>query len=144
MRFRIATAFRVRRPARNATACRLAHAALPRAVASGTVARVGIGRALQGAGKSSRIARQVPGRPVSTPTCRGRGTLRLSVIATAYAFAVPLEAVWIQSPLPVAPGRNRRPAPDRRVPEAKLRSVNRLFEPPPTAAGCAGIRIVEP
>ena len=132
-------------PARNVEAWRLAHDALRRTLADGTVAQVVIVCGLQGAGKSSWIARQAPDAgtvfvDAALPGARHRAPL----IAIARDFAVPVEAVWIRTPLPVALKRNRRRAPDRRVPEANIRSVDGLFEPPTPAEGFAAIRIVEP
>ncbi|WP_331311918.1 AAA family ATPase [Methylobacterium oryzae] len=98
---------------------------------------------LQGAGKSTWIARQQPplGRVYFDAALPGRRH-RAPILAIARACGVAAEAVWIRAPLAVALERNRRRASDRQVPEASIRSVDRLFEPPSRAEGFAAVRIV--
>lgn len=131
-------------PERNAEAWRLAYAALDRALAGGGIARVVIVCGLQGAGKSTWIARQHDdaGRvyvDAALPGARHRAPL----IAIARNHGVPVEAVWIRVPLDLALERNRQRRADRIVPEASIRSVARLFEPPAIGEGFSDVRIVE-
>ncbi len=44
-------------------------------------------------------------------------------------------AIWIDTPIDVALARNARRAPDKQVPEASVRSVAALFEPPSMGEG---------
>ncbi|MCJ2054567.1 ATP-binding protein [Methylobacterium sp. J-070] len=129
---------------RSAEAWRLAREALRGALAAGSVRRVVVVCGLQGAGKSTGIARQEPASgtvffDAALPGARHRAP----IIAIARAFGVPVEAVWIRAPLAVALERNRRRPADLCVPEASIRSVDRLFEPPVPAEGWASVRIVE-
>jgi predicted kinase len=131
-------------PERNAEAWRLAYAALDRALAGGVIARVVIVCGLQGAGKSTWIARQDDdaGRAyvdAALPGARHRAPL----VAIARNHGVPVEAVWIRVPLDLALERNRQRRADRIVPEASIRSVARLFEPPGIGEGFSDVRIVE-
>ncbi|WP_244632976.1 hypothetical protein [Methylobacterium radiotolerans] len=50
---------------------------------------------------------------------------------------------WPGAPPAVAREGSRRRAADRQVPEASVRSVDRLFEPPSRAEGFAAVRIVD-
>ncbi|MGU3664600.1 AAA family ATPase [Methylobacterium sp. A49B] len=139
---------RVWTPERSAEAWRLARealrAALRTAVATGSVRGVVVVCGLQGAGKSTRISRQE--RDTATvyvdavPTSARH---RAPVIAIARGFGAPADAVWIRTLLPVALERNQQRPLDGRVPEASIRSVDRLFELPTSAEGFASIRIVE-
>ncbi|KAA0125248.1 kinase [Methylobacterium sp. P1-11] len=135
---------RIWTPERNAEAWRLALAALRAALAADSVERLVVVCGLQGAGKSTWIARQLPqaGRVYLDAALPGRRH-RAPILAVARACGVAAEAVWIRAPLSVAFERNRRRAPDRQVPEASIRSVDRLFEPPSDAEGFAAIRIVD-
>ena len=135
---------RVWTPERNAEAWRLAFEALRRWLEAEPVTRVVIVCGLQGAGKSSWIAGQVPTPgtvyfDAALPGARHR----VPIIALARSHHVRVEAVWIRTPLPVALDRNRLRAEDRRVPETSIRSVDRLFEPPTPGEGFATVRIVE-
>ncbi len=136
---------RVWTPQRNAEAWRSAFAALRAALAAGSVRRVVVVSGLQGAGTSTWIARQKPDPgtvyfDAALPGARHRAP----ILAIARAFAVPAEAVWIRTPLPVALEQNRRRAADRVVPEETIRFVARLFEPPTCADGSAAVRVIEP
>ncbi len=51
--------------------------------------------------------------------------------------------VWIRTPLGLALARNRQRRADRRVPEASIRSVDRLFEPPTPDEGSTTVRVLE-
>jgi len=135
---------RVWTPERNAEAWRLALAALSAALAADSVERLVVVCGLQGAGKSTWIARQRPqlGRVYFDAALPGRQH-RAPILAIARARGVAAEAVWIRAPLAVALERNRRRAADRQVPEASVRSVDRLFEPPSRAEGFAAVRIVD-
>ncbi|KNY21490.1 AAA family ATPase [Methylobacterium sp. ARG-1] len=131
-------------PERTAEAWRLAYAALDRALAHGGIARVAIVCGLQGAGKSSWIAGQDPDAgslyvDAALPGARHRAPL----IAIARRHGVPVEAIWIRVPLAIALERNRQRPADRIVPEASIRSVAGLFEPPTRDEGFSDVRIVE-
>jgi predicted kinase len=136
---------RVWTPERNAEAWRAAFATLRGALAAGSVRRVVVVCGLQGAGKSTWIACQEPDPgTVYVDAALPGARHRAPILALARAFSVPAEAVWIRTPLPVALERNlRRPA-DRQVPEASIRSVARLFEPPTVAEGFTAIRVIAP
>lgn len=98
---------------------------------------------VQGAGKSSWIARQAPeAGTLSVDAALPGGRHRAPLIAIARSFDVPVEAVWTRTPLAVALERNRLRSADRCVPEASLRAVHRLFEPPTCAEGFAAVRRV--
>ncbi|MCJ2059341.1 ATP-binding protein [Methylobacterium sp. J-048] len=68
---------------------------------------------------------------------------RAPIIAVARGYGVPVDAVWIRVPLAVALERNRQRRADRVVPDASIRSVARLFEPPTREEGFSAVRIVE-
>ncbi|TXN44013.1 AAA family ATPase [Methylobacterium sp. WL7] len=134
---------RVWTPERNAAAWRLAYAALERSLVGGGIDRVVIVCGLQGAGKSTWVAAQDrdAGRvyvDAALPGVRHRAP----IIAIARRHGVPVEAVWIRVPLDVALYRNRRRRADTIVPEATIRSVANLFEPPTVEEGFAQVRIV--
>lgn len=109
----------------------------------GGIDRLVIVCGLQGAGKSTWIAAQDrdAGRvyvDAALPGVRHRAP----IIAIARRHGVPVEAVWIRVPLDVALYRNRRRRADTIVPEATIRSVANLFEPPTVEEGFAQVRIV--
>lgn len=99
---------------------------------------------LQGAGKSTWIARQEPQAgtvyfDAALPGARHRAP----IIALGRAYGIPVSSVWIRTPLAFALERNRQRPADRRVPEDSIRSVDRLFEQPTTDEGFVSVRIVE-
>lgn len=60
---------------------------------------------------------------------------RAKILTIAAAAGVSTTAVWVNAPLGLALSRNRLRAPDKRVPEAAIRSVFSLLEPPSTDEG---------
>jgi len=135
---------RVWTPERNAAAWRRALETLRLWLEAESVARLVIVCGLQGAGKSSWIARQASeSGTVYVDAALPGARHRAPIIALARSHKVPVEAVWIRTPLPVALDRNRQRAEDRRVPEASIRSVDRLFEPPAAGEGFARVLVVE-
>ncbi|SDM93678.1 Predicted kinase [Methylobacterium phyllostachyos] len=135
---------RVWTPERNAEAWRCALETLRRWLEAGSVARLVIVCGLQGAGKSSWIARQTSeSGTVYVDAALPGARHRAPIIALARSHKVAVEAVWIRTPLLVALERNRQRAEDRRVPEASIRSVDRLFAPPTPDEGFARVRVVE-
>lgn len=135
---------RVWTPERNAEAWRQVFAALRGWLEAGTVARVVVVCGLQGAGKSSWIARQSPeAGTVYVDAALPGARHRAPIIALARSCGIPVVAIWIRTPLARALERNRQRPADRRVPEESIRSVDRLFEPPSTDEGFVMVRIVE-
>ncbi|MCJ2118580.1 ATP-binding protein [Methylobacterium sp. J-001] len=134
---------RVWTPERNGEAWRLAHAALEEVLAAGGVDRVVIVCGLQGAGKSSWIARQdQDAAQVYVDAALPGARHRAPIVAIARRYRVPVDAVWIRVPLVVALERNRQRQGDKIVPETSIRSVDRLFEPPTRDEGFSVVRIV--
>ena len=97
---------------------------------------------IQGSGKTSWIASQ-PACPATVyfdaalPGIRHRAR----VIVIAKRAGIPIEAVWIDTPVAMALDRNARRPADKIVPEAAILSVARQFEPPSLAEGFARILI---
>ncbi|MHC2104912.1 AAA family ATPase [Methylobacterium sp. CM6246] len=99
---------------------------------------------LQGAGKSTWIAAQADDvGPVYLDAALPGVRHRAPIIAVARRHGVPVEAVWIRVPLDVALERNRQRRADAIVPEASIRTVASLFEPPTVEEGFSRVRIVE-
>ncbi|GAM01101.1 AAA family ATPase [Sphingomonas parapaucimobilis] len=97
---------------------------------------------VQGSGKTSWIASQ----PVYPATVYFDAALpgirhRARIIAIAKQADIPIEAVWIDTPVAIALNRNARRSVDKIVPEAAILSVARQFEPPSLAEGFAHILI---
>lgn len=135
---------RVWTPERNADAWRRAFDTLRQVLGTGTVRRLVVVCGLQGAGKSTWIVQQEPVAgtahfDAALPGARHRAP----IIDIARLFDVPVEAVWIRTPLAVALERNRQRPADRRVTEASIVSVDRLFEPPTLGEGFTAVRLVE-
>ena len=135
---------RVWTPERNAEAWRLAYTALEHSLASGGVDTVVVVCGLQGAGKSTWISRQASdaGRGYVDAALPG-ARHRAPIIAIVRRYRVPVEAAWIRVSLKVAFERNRQRRSDRIVPEASIRSVERLFQPPTLDEGFSQVRIVD-
>ncbi|MCJ2123642.1 AAA family ATPase [Methylobacterium sp. J-077] len=143
-RFLETEAGRVWTPERNAEAWRLAYAALEQALAGGRIDQVVIVCGLQGAGQSCGTAGQdQDAGGISVDMALPGARHRAPIIAIARGHGVPVEAVWIRVPLEVALERNRQRRAHRIVPEASIRSVARLFEPPTHGEGFSEARIVE-
>lgn len=68
---------------------------------------------------------------------------RQPIIERARLRQVPVEAVWIKTPLDLALARNATRPADRRVPEAAIRTVAAGFEPPSRDEGFDRVVIVE-
>ena len=60
---------------------------------------------------------------------------RAKVLACAKEVESPVVAVWVEVPLEVALKRNQSRVPDKRVPEAAIRNVFSMLEPPSTDEG---------
>ncbi|MCJ2062902.1 kinase [Methylobacterium sp. J-088] len=135
---------RVWTPERNAEAWRRAFAALRDQLKARTVERLVVVCGLQGAGKSFWIARQEPeAGTVYVDAALPGARHRAPIIDCARSYGIPVSAVWIRTPLGRALERNRQRPADRCVPEASIRSVDRLFEPPTPGEGFATVRIVQ-
>lgn len=79
---------------------------------------------------------------ISTRLSRAFGTGRRSSPSRAVT-ASPWRPVLIRVPLDVALERNRQRRADAIVPEASIRTVASLFEPPTVEEGFSRVRIVE-
>lgn len=66
---------------------------------------------------------------------------RAKVLAIASALGAPAIAVWVNAPLEVALIRNQLRAPDKQIPEAAVRSVFSMLEPPSIEEGF--IQVIE-
>ena len=67
---------------------------------------------------------------------------RRPILELASRYGTDLIAVWIDTPIEVALARNALRAADKRVPEASIRSVAALFEPPSVEEGfCKVLRV---
>ncbi|MCJ2069957.1 ATP-binding protein [Methylobacterium sp. J-030] len=129
---------------RNAEAWHQAFTVLRGGLEAGTVERVVVVCVLQGAGKSTWVAQREPeAGTVHFDAALPGARHRAPIIALARSCNIPVAAVWIRAPLALALERNRQRPADRRVPEASIHSVDRLFEPPTTDEGFAAVRIVE-
>ncbi|WP_322964653.1 AAA family ATPase [Sphingomonas fuzhouensis] len=134
---------RVWTPERNEAAWAWAYGALEQAISraprSGKVILV---CGVQGAGKTSWIASQ----PVCPTTIYFDAALpgmrhRARIIAIARQADMPIEAVWIDTPVAIALARNAcRPA-DKVVPESAILSVAAQFEPPSLVEGFARVHV---
>ncbi|MDQ1158105.1 hypothetical protein QE385_002432 [Sphingomonas sp. SORGH_AS 950] len=97
---------------------------------------------IQGSGKTCWIASQ----PVCPATVYFDAALpgirhRARIVAIAKQADMPIEAVWIDTPVAIALSRNAcRPA-DQIVPEAAILSVAGQFEPPSLAEGFIRIHV---
>lgn len=60
---------------------------------------------------------------------------RRPMLELARQYGADAIAIWIDTPIDVALARNARRAPDKQVPEASVRSVAALFEPPSMGEG---------
>ena len=99
---------------------------------------------LQGAGKSHWIRlnarRYAPciAFDAALPGIRHRQP----ILELARRYGAEVIAVWIDTPIDVALARNALRAADKRVPEASIRSVAALFEPPSVEEGfCKVLRL---
>ncbi len=97
---------------------------------------------IQGSGKTSWIASQ----PVCPATVYFDAALpgirhRARIIVIAKQADIPIEAVWIDTPLAMALDRNARRPADKVVPEAAILSVAGQFEPPSLTEGFARIHV---
>lgn len=99
---------------------------------------------LQGAGKSHWIRlnarRYAPciAFDAALPGIRHRQP----ILELARRYGAEVIAVWIDTPIDVALARNALRAADQRVPEASIRSVATLFEPPSVGEGfCQVLRL---
>ncbi|MET3481165.1 AAA family ATPase [Methylobacterium sp. 1973] len=101
---------------------------------------------VQGAGKSTwahTAARDHPNAIVFDAALPGRRH-RKPIIDAARRHGARVSAVWIDTPLATALGRNAARSADRIVPEAALRAVAERFEPPSPDEGFDAVRIVRP
>lgn len=101
---------------------------------------------VQGSGKSRWVAdnlgRLGPSAIVFDAALPAR-LHRQTLLAIAQAFAVPVIAVFIRAPLDLALQRNAQRTVDKRVPEAAVRSVFSLLEPPSKEEGFIWVETVE-
>lgn len=129
---------------RNAAAWKRALADLDQALAAadaGSTLYLVVG--LQGAGKSSWIARQAAAlgqRAYFFDAALPRALHRQPLLQLAARHGVAAVAVWLDTPLAVALERNQARADDQRVPEAALLSVHQQFEAPSLAEGFSALR----
>lgn len=135
---------RIWTPERNVQAWQCAFAALQRLLSTTPDATVIVVCGLQGAGKSTWIATQLPQRKkvyfdAALPGARHRQP----IIDIARSADAVLEAVWIRVSLDTALAQNALRAPDKQVPEKSIRSVHNLFEPPTIKEGFESVRIID-
>ncbi|SFK47999.1 kinase [Methylorubrum salsuginis] len=136
---------RVWTPERSAEAWRTAFARLEaRLTGPAPPRRIVVVCGLQGAGKSTWVAAQDADADTlyfdaALPGMRHRRP----ILIQATRQGIPVEAVWIRVPLTVALARNAMRRADRIVPEASIRSVERLFEPPTQAEGFARVTVID-
>jgi predicted kinase len=120
---------------RNARAWKRAFSEL--AVAVGTYKKLYVVVGIQGSGKTTWVQANQPllaGSVVFDAALPGKKH-RAKVLAIAEASGCSPVAIWVDTPLEVALQRNKFRASDERVPEAAIRNVFSIFEPPSTNEG---------
>lgn len=128
---------------RNREAWRRSLEALEAALESGSASRVIVVCGLQGAGKSTWIARQTnTDAAIYFDAALPGARHRKPIVDIARKCRARVEAVWVKVPLPIALERNAARPQDHIVPEASIRSVASRFEPPSPEEGFDDIRIV--
>lgn len=112
--------------------------------AAATPAQVFVVCGVQGAGKSTwaRTAfRDRPGAIIFDAALPGRRH-RKPIVDAARSHGARVSVVWVDTPLATALRRNAARPADRIVPEAALRAVAELFEPPCLDEGFDAVRVV--
>jgi len=100
---------------------------------------------VQGGGKTTWIQSQLPTRQnaVFLDAALPAKRHRTKALTIAKSVGVPVIGVWINVPLDRALERNSRRSVDERVPEAAVRSVFSLIEPPSIEEGFVEVIEVE-
>ena len=106
-----------------------------RCLASGTFTRVVLLMGIPAAGKSTWLAANHEDDVLYFDAMFDLPFKREPYIRLARAAGVPVEIVWLDTPLSVCIERNTARAEDRRVPEAVLRATqSKIADKPPTEA----------
>ncbi|WP_233146657.1 AAA family ATPase [Pseudomonas chlororaphis] len=126
-------------PERNKQAWALAYARLETELARAAAgARLYVVMGVQGAGKSRWVAEnaeRLGARAIVFDAALPARRHRQHLLALARQYAVPVIGVFVRASLEQALWRNARRALDKRVPEAALKSVFAMLEPPCEAEG---------
>jgi predicted kinase len=138
---------RVFTPERSAAAFDRAYTDLENALRSVSPnARLFVVIGVQGAGKTTWVrqnADQIGAAAFFFDAALPRAVHRARAVSIARACGVPAIAVWVRPPLEIALARNQLRRTDHRVPDAAIRSVQSMMEPPSVAEGFVEIREVE-
>lgn len=138
---------RVFTPERNTIAFESAYSDLAQALANADEgARLFVVVGVQGGGKTTWIRENAELlRPHSYffDAALPRAIHRARAISIAGDCGVPAHAIWVRASLEVALARNQLRRADHRVPEAAIRNVHSIMEPPSTAEGFVEITEVQ-
>ena len=135
---------RVFTPERSAAAFDRAYSDLEDALRSAPPdARLFVVVGIQGAGKTTWVQQNADALGTGAfffDAALPRAVHRARVVSIAKACGVPAVAVWVQAPLEVALARNQQRRADHHVPDAAIRSVHSMMEPPSISEGFVEVR----
>ncbi|MGY8605964.1 hypothetical protein ACTVH1_09710 [Gluconobacter cerinus] len=135
---------RIWMPERNVQAWQCAFAALQRLLSTAPGAATIVVCGLQGAGKSTWVATQLPqSKKVYFNAALPGAKHRQPIIDIARSADAMLEAVRTRVSLDTTLAQNALRAPDKKVPKKSILSVHSLLEPPTIKEGFGSVRIID-